>query len=147
MPRRAEDREFVLPVRGHHISLQRWLYSELRGAILNGRLAPGTRLPSTRDLAQQYGVARGTVSIAYDQLAAEGYLSASVGSGTFVEHRDCLTASSGVTPNARDHLPRRINVQTLSAFLTSAGPWRTRSFRSQAEDDSKRRFELGSRIS
>jgi GntR family transcriptional regulator / MocR family aminotransferase len=85
MPRRAEDREFVLPARTEQVSLQRWLYGELRGAILNGRLTPGTRLPSTRDLAQQYGVARGTVTIAYDQLAAEGYLTASVGRGTFVE--------------------------------------------------------------
>jgi len=87
MPRRAEDGEFVLPARSKQVSLQRWLYAELRGAILNGRLASGTRLPSTRDLAQQYRVARGTVTIAYDQLAAEGYLTASMGRGTFVEQK------------------------------------------------------------
>ena len=118
MPRRAEDREFVLPLRGDHISLQRWLYSELRGAILNGRLAPGTRLPSTRDLAQQYGVARGTVSIAYDQLAAEGYLSACVGSGTFVEHRlpDSLVRGNGERTRSSPATDKRADAIRLSDF-------------------------------
>ena len=46
----------------------------LRDAIRSGRLAPGARLPSTRALALELGTARGTVSAAYDQLIAEGYL-------------------------------------------------------------------------
>jgi GntR family transcriptional regulator/MocR family aminotransferase len=61
-----------------------WLYGALREAILEGRLKAGSRLPSTRTLARAYQVARGTVVAAYEQLKAEGYLEASLGSGTFV---------------------------------------------------------------
>ncbi|MFC5751185.1 PLP-dependent aminotransferase family protein [Actinomadura rugatobispora] len=56
----------------------------LRSAIRSGRLAPGAALPSTRALAVQLGVARGTVSAAYDQLAAEGYLTSRPGARTRV---------------------------------------------------------------
>jgi GntR family transcriptional regulator/MocR family aminotransferase len=46
----------------------------IRDRVRDGRLAPGTRLPSTRALATELGVSRGVVSEAYGQLAAEGYL-------------------------------------------------------------------------
>ena len=46
----------------------------IRGSVRAGRLAPGTRLPSTRALAAELGISRGVVSEAYGQLAAEGYL-------------------------------------------------------------------------
>ena len=48
---------------------------QLRQAIRNGVLRPGTRVPSTRDLARQLGVSRRVAVDAYAQLAAEGYLS------------------------------------------------------------------------
>jgi GntR family transcriptional regulator/MocR family aminotransferase len=64
--------------------LWRWLYTELRGAILDGRLKPGTRMPSTRSLGAQYSLSRGTVVVAFDQLQAEGYTRTEVGSGTYV---------------------------------------------------------------
>src|ERR1700691_6009275 len=60
------------------------LEEALRGAIRSGRLPTGTRLPSTRALAADLGLARGTVTDAYDQLAAEGWLVARQGSGTRV---------------------------------------------------------------
>ncbi|MQY35748.1 HTH-type transcriptional regulatory protein GabR [Streptomyces sp. RB17] len=56
----------------------------LRDAVRDGRLAPTTRLPATRRLATELGVSRGTVKAAYDQLVAEGYLTALQGSGTRV---------------------------------------------------------------
>jgi GntR family transcriptional regulator/MocR family aminotransferase len=62
----------------------RWLYTELRGAILDRRLKPGARMPSTRSLGVQYSLARGTVVAAFDQLQAEGYTRTEVGSGTYV---------------------------------------------------------------
>src|SRR5262245_66606690 len=79
-------RELLLPAaaatgRGRH---GRDVESALRQAIRDGQLAPGTRLPSSRDLAGQLGVARGTVTAAYGQLVAEGYLSGKRGSGTRV---------------------------------------------------------------
>jgi GntR family transcriptional regulator / MocR family aminotransferase len=56
----------------------------LRDSIRSGRLAARTRLPSSRTLATELGLARGTVAAAYDQLVAEGYLIARPGSGTSV---------------------------------------------------------------
>ncbi|NIF68325.1 winged helix-turn-helix transcriptional regulator, partial [Burkholderia sp. Cy-647] len=53
----------------------------LRDAILQGRLAAGGALPSTRTLAERWRVARGTVEVAFERLVAEGYLSRVRGSG------------------------------------------------------------------
>jgi GntR family transcriptional regulator/MocR family aminotransferase len=60
------------------------LYDYLRTAMLSGQLKSGTRLPSTRALADELGVSRNTVLSAYDQLFAEGYLETVSGRGTFV---------------------------------------------------------------
>ena len=60
------------------------VYGGLRGAILDGRLAAGLRLPSTRVLAQQFGVKRNAVVIAYEHLQSDGLADARTGSGTFV---------------------------------------------------------------
>ncbi len=49
-----------------------------------GRLSPGTQVPSTRDLANQYGLSRGTIVRAFEQLMSEGYMEGIVGSGTYV---------------------------------------------------------------
>jgi GntR family transcriptional regulator/MocR family aminotransferase len=64
--------------------LSRQIYMQVRGAVLNGVLAPGTALPSSRAMASRLGVARACVVAAYDQLATEGYLASRLGSGTFV---------------------------------------------------------------
>ncbi len=66
------------------LPLHTQLYEQLRGAMLSGSLAPGTRLPSTRELARDLGVARNTVLNAFEQLGAEGYLEGRVGDGTYV---------------------------------------------------------------
>src|SRR5271165_2072462 len=76
--------ELVLPPRDAGVPAYRWLYTSLRAEILEGRLRPGTRLPATRDLARQYGLARGTIVNAFEQLQSEGYIEGSVGSGTYV---------------------------------------------------------------
>lgn len=65
-------------------SRQQAVFDRLRQGILAGTLAPGARLPPSRHLAEELGVARQTVVIAYERLAAEGYVRARVGSGTFV---------------------------------------------------------------
>lgn len=65
-------------------SLRARLEHALREAVCSGRLAPGTRLPSTRALCAQLGVSRGVAVDAYAQLAAEGYLHARRGAGTTV---------------------------------------------------------------
>jgi GntR family transcriptional regulator/MocR family aminotransferase len=60
------------------------LEEALRQAVRDGRLTPGTRLPSSRALAPDLGIARNTVADAYGQLVAEGWLTARQGSGTRV---------------------------------------------------------------
>jgi GntR family transcriptional regulator / MocR family aminotransferase len=60
------------------------LEDALRQAVQTGRLAAGTRLPASRTLAADLGVARNTVADAYGQLVAEGWLTARQGSGTHV---------------------------------------------------------------
>jgi GntR family transcriptional regulator/MocR family aminotransferase len=67
--------------------LRRGLTDALREAVRTGRLAPGTRLPSSRTLAADLGIARNTVADAYADLVAEGWLTARQGSGTRVADR------------------------------------------------------------
>src|SRR6201994_5222717 len=84
MPKTEIFQDLVLGPRKSNQEMWRWLYTELRSAIIDGRLKSGARLPSTRNLAAQYGVARGTVVAAFRQLQAEGYVSSEVSAGTFV---------------------------------------------------------------
>ncbi|MFJ9621424.1 PLP-dependent aminotransferase family protein [Streptomyces sp. NPDC101181] len=67
--------------------LRSGLTAALREAVRGGRLTPGTRLPSSRALAADLGVARNTVADAYAELVAEGWLTACQGSGTRVARR------------------------------------------------------------
>ncbi|MDE1172597.1 MAG: PLP-dependent aminotransferase family protein [Parvibaculaceae bacterium] len=64
--------------------LYKQLYDGLRASILDGRIAPGSQLPSTRALASELQIGRNTIIAAYEQLTAEGYLAPHVGSGTRV---------------------------------------------------------------
>ncbi|MEU0589223.1 PLP-dependent aminotransferase family protein [Streptomyces sp. NPDC006132] len=79
----------------------RALQAALREAVRSGRLAPGTRLPSSRDLAADLGVSRGLVTDAYEQLTAEGYLRSGRGAGTWVG-----AAVRAARPRAQDLAPR-----------------------------------------
>jgi GntR family transcriptional regulator / MocR family aminotransferase len=87
------------------------VYRALRAAIVDGRLPAGHRLPPTRALATDLGVARGSVATAYERLAAEGYLVARVGSGTYVAR---VPAPSGPRRSPADPLRPR-------------APWRPRA--------------------
>ncbi len=80
---------------------QHRLYACLRWAILGGKIAEGARLPSTRTLADELGMARNSVLYAYEHLTAEGFL---VGSrhGTLVAH---LGLTHGKATNAHAAVP------------------------------------------
>ncbi|MCW2538502.1 MAG: GntR family transcriptional regulator [Frankiales bacterium] len=67
--------------------LRAGLTDALREAVRTGRLVAGTRLPSSRSLAADLGIARNTVADAYAELVAEGWLTAQQGSGTQVARR------------------------------------------------------------
>lgn len=75
--------------------LHRQVYDAYRAAMVDGRLRPGQRIPSTRVLASEIGVSRFPVLNAYAQLLAEGYLESRVGAGTVV----CSSLPDQATPS------------------------------------------------
>ncbi|WP_328553862.1 MULTISPECIES: MocR-like pyridoxine biosynthesis transcription factor PdxR [unclassified Streptomyces] len=82
--------------------LRKGLTDALREAVRSGRLAPGTRLPSSRSLAVDLGVARNTVADAYADLVAEGWLTARQGSGTRVAERSVVRPAPEAAPRRRE---------------------------------------------
>src|SRR5215469_12386165 len=116
MPRSAGTLDLVLGPRPGGQPAQRWVYEGIRLAILEGRLRAGVRLPASRDLARQHGLARGTVVAAFAQLQAEGYVRSTVGSGTFVGEvpPDALLAVG--RPTERPSRPHRAFPVRLSRF-------------------------------
>ena len=70
--------------RASRTPLSRQIYMQVRSAVLSGALRAGTRVPSSRVMASQLGVARASVVSAYEQLLAEGYVESRHGSGTFI---------------------------------------------------------------
>lgn len=108
MPKTVSSLELTLSNRPPHQTLSDWLYAELRGSILEGRLRPGTRLPASRDFARQHSLSRGTVVVVFERLLAEGYLSSRVGSGTWVSHRGAAGAHARAEPQAPPAYVRRV---------------------------------------
>ena len=76
--------QFVIPLSRSDTPLFRQVYLGLRENILIGVLRAGDRLPSTRELAEQLGVSRTIVVLAYEHLLAEGFVEGRIGSGTYV---------------------------------------------------------------
>ena len=88
----------IEPVGG---GLRSGLMEALREAVRSGRLTPGTRLPSSRTLAADLGIARNTVADAYAELVAEGWLTARQGSGTRVAQRAVPRRTVTKAPQSR----------------------------------------------
>ena len=135
MAKLATSFTLALRPREPGMAAARWLALAIRDEILEGRLRPGARLPSTRDLARQYGLSRGTVVNAFDQLRAEGYIAGTTGAGTYVNEvlpDDLLRVPRG--PSTRDAVPKPPR-RRLSAFARRAtlfpgfSPRPTRAFR------------------
>ncbi|HXX40581.1 MAG TPA: PLP-dependent aminotransferase family protein [bacterium] len=95
----------------------RWLYVAMRGEILAGHLRPGTRLPATRDLARQYALSRGTIVSAFDQLASEGYVTGTMGSGTYVSR----TLPDDLLQVGREPVARPPVLRTARRYLSDYG--------------------------
>lgn len=107
----------IAPGRGRRASLE----AALRQAIRDGRLAPKQPLPSTRALAAQLGLARGTVVEVYTQLAAEGYLESRPGAATKIARGPHLPAAVPVPKSAERAVGRviadfRLGRPDLSTF-------------------------------
>jgi GntR family transcriptional regulator/MocR family aminotransferase len=84
------------------------LHGQLRSAIVGGRLRPGLRLPSTRSIAETYGVSRNTAVAVYDLLLSEGYIVARRGSGTQVAVTLPKAPSVPAASTARSSKIRRV---------------------------------------
>jgi GntR family transcriptional regulator / MocR family aminotransferase len=97
----------ALPQRGSRLLLIS-LRNQLRAAILDGRLKPGVRLPSTRALAQGLRIGRNTAVAAYELLLSEGYLVVRRGSGTAVAE-SLPERSNPAAETTRRGLERRLN--------------------------------------
>jgi GntR family transcriptional regulator/MocR family aminotransferase len=104
------------------VPLHRQLYDAIRAAIVDGRITPGTRLPSTRALAAALAVSRATITSSFAQLHSEGYLEATTGSGTFVSN-DLPRESPVERPRSRERTSEAsIRLSTYGASLADAAP-------------------------
>lgn len=96
------------------------VYSGLREAILSGAFPGGTKLPSTRDAAEQLGISRTAVLLAYDRLLAEGFAAGRRGSGTYVAH--------GVSARQPAAIENPVPLQLSRFGSTAADSWPRVSF-------------------
>ena len=109
--------------------LQQQIYDQLQELIASARLQPGTRMPSTRMLAEQFSISRITVLLTYERLIAEGYLETLPAKGTFVaKPQNTSPAPCAVAPKlfGTPHLdpPLASRVGRPDPALFPAGRWR-----------------------
>ncbi|MCG8519488.1 MAG: PLP-dependent aminotransferase family protein [Pseudomonadales bacterium] len=100
------------------LPLQQQLYRQLSQRILQRRYPAGSRLPSSRQLAQDLGVSRNTVNAVYDQLRSEGFLQTQAGRGIFV-HQDIDSRHCPPTKGASPQ-PERVAIPPLPALPEGA---------------------------
>jgi GntR family transcriptional regulator/MocR family aminotransferase len=99
------------------------LYDELRRSILLGRLSPGQRLPSTRQLASSLRLSRATVIQSFSQLLSEGYLEARRGSGTYVSAQLPDELDRALPPEGVERAPNlSVELSSFASALRAAAP-------------------------
>ncbi|BBM87355.1 PLP-dependent aminotransferase family protein [Candidatus Uabimicrobium amorphum] len=87
------------------VPLYRQIYEQLKTAILSQQLAPGTKLPASRELATRLQVSRNTVTNAYEKLWSEGFVEGQIGAGTYVAHIDFTTLQTTNFNEKNDQRP------------------------------------------
>src|SRR4029077_7816005 len=112
----TSGRDLHLELSGH--KRRAGLEDALREAVQSGRLGPGERLPSSRSLALDLGLARNTVAAAYGQLVAEGWLEGRQGAGTRLALHPAAgpPAPSAPPPPRAPRFDLRPGVPDLTAF-------------------------------
>jgi GntR family transcriptional regulator/MocR family aminotransferase len=107
-------------------SLRQQLVDQLRQMIVEGLLAPGSKVPSTRTLSLQLSVARNTVVRAYEKLVGEGYLEARTAAATFVcrvlPDRCTEVAQLASVADPAPHIPLRAPVDLSNMRLGLFNP-------------------------
>lgn len=116
---------------------RRDVYTALRGAVLEGALAPGDRLPSSRQAAKDYGVSRGLVEEVFAQLAEEGFLARAVGRGTFVAAGAAGLATPALRARAAPLARPSPRGRALAANALCREPDRPRAFDAGTADTSE----------
>ncbi|SFU29807.1 MocR-like pyridoxine biosynthesis transcription factor PdxR [Pseudoduganella namucuonensis] len=102
-------------------AVNRQIYQVIREAILDQSLPAGLQLPSSRYLALELGVSRNTVTYAYDQLLAEGFLESRMGAGTFVADTEPERIAAAATPDRAGATPERDAGQRIHTGLSARG--------------------------
>jgi GntR family transcriptional regulator/MocR family aminotransferase len=140
MPRRSKG-ALLPPAPGKH-PRRADVYLTLRNSMLQGLLAPGDRLPSSREAAADYGVSRGLMEEVYSQLVEEGLLQRIVGRGTFVAERPAgpsgAIRTGKVTGSARG--------SKLAANFASRAPHEFKPFNSGVADTAEFPWKTWQRI-
>ncbi len=107
------------------ISLREQLGAQLLFGILSRRIAPGEKFPSVRELARRLKVHPNTVSAAYGDLAARGWVSQRRGSGVYARHLKMPEPAGGIDAFARawiaDGLARGFAIEALEAAVAKVG--------------------------
>ncbi|HSC48242.1 MAG TPA: PLP-dependent aminotransferase family protein [Gammaproteobacteria bacterium] len=123
------------------------VYAALRNAVLDGVLAPGERLPSSRQAAADYGVSRGLLEEVYSQLMEEGFLERGVGRGTFVARQVARlpVKAPGTPPPRQARAPSRRGAR-LAGNLTCREPDVFRPFNAGVADTAEFPWKIWQRI-
>lgn len=122
--RRAANLLIRIDPRGRD-TLQQQIYQGIRRAILAGVASPGTRLPSSRGLADDLRVSRTTAMLALEQLLSEGYLATRRGAGTFVaedlpDDLPSVPAADQTRTTRRAQRPKHLSLSRRGAVLAAA---------------------------
>ena len=122
------------PVKSRKLPLYKQICSYLETRILNGEFPPGSRLPSERELADQFKVNRSTINIAFDELRSTGLITRIVGVGTVVNEEIW-----------DGHLKRFPNWDKYvkEGYYQSNNPLNQQIYRSIRSDDSVINFAIG----
>jgi GntR family transcriptional regulator/MocR family aminotransferase len=135
-------------------TITKQIYDHVRRMVLSGSISPGSRLPSSRNLAGQVGISRNTVLAAYDQLTAEAYLEGRVGSGTFVVRNlpdAFLRAQLRPMPareltGERERTSRQSGISAALAIAPKTHAKSIRAFRTGLPDADAFPFQLWARL-
>ncbi len=98
------------------------IYRQVRRAILDGRLRPGDSLPPSRHLARTLAVSRTSVTVAYDRLAGEGFVTPHVGAGTFVSEHVSRAVGATTRHHAEGVLRPRPVWESIALSTAFANP-------------------------
>jgi GntR family transcriptional regulator / MocR family aminotransferase len=143
MTRRAKGA--LLPPLTRSGRLRAELYRTLRNALLDGRLAAGERLPSSRQTAAEYAVSRGVVEDVFDQLADEGFLERGVGRGTFVAPQIARLGTTAVEVISHPSCPSERGAR-LASNATCREPTEFRPFNAGVADAAEFPWKIWQRI-